>query len=246
MDKMNLIIYKTKLYNVTRAFLCAFPAYLVVIFFIFFVGHYFLIPFFIPFILFIAFNIIIFSFQNLFKSIFTSKIILEFTDEMFLVNVYNHKDVLIKNYSYDWSDIQSYKVYFSKTDITFLTIYLKGNKSKTFPFKDEKDEETAANENSVFSIFYFYVKEYNKSIANEDSIVVSKGFLNTRNGTITIYVFVVIAVFDILLNIMYKPKDSMLFILMGLFVVIGLLLKRSSDRTLFKSINQKKVRPPSD
>ncbi len=242
---MKSIAYVTKIYNAMRASLYGIVIYAAIMFLIISGGIYVHQPI-LGVIIYVIFNSTIFIFQKQYKQIFTRDVLIESNDKAFSIKEYNRKNILIKTHLFNWTDIKAYKCYFSQTNITFLTIYLRNKTYKAFLFKDDKDQTKAINEKSVFSIFYYFVNQYNSSKNAKDIILIEEGFLNTKKGIFIIYSLVLLATLNITINIIYKPKASLPLILMSVFIVIGLFVKRSKDKNLYKTISQQKNQSPFD
>ena len=187
-----------------------------------------------------------FLFQKGYKRLFTRRVELEFDNQYFLIKEYTVKnDVLVKELTIAWTEIQSYKCSFSSSNVIYLVIYLRDGSTKSFSFKDEKNQEQAINEKSVFSIFNYYVGQYNLNKQSESEITLKPGFLTTKSGAFVLYGLAILAVVGIVIHFALAPKTFMLSF-MSFFIIMGLLVKRKTDKTLYNKISQLEPRPPVD
>jgi len=238
-------LYTSKTYNALKAFLLFLPVYASLIGLIIFISIQLHKPL-IAVFGWVIISSVPFLFQKSFKNYFTRRVELEFDNQEFLVKEYNlDTDVLINELNFFWADIQSFKCSFSSSNTIYLVIYLKGGSSKSFSFKDEKDQEEALNEKSVFSIFYYYVRQYNSDKKQEEEITLKPGFLTTKPGAFVLYSLVILAVIGIVIHFVLAPKTFMLSF-MSFFIIMGLLVKRKTDKDLYNKINKLEPKPPTD
>nr|WP_199083284.1 hypothetical protein [Pedobacter sp. ASV19] len=193
----------------------------------------------------IAISTVPFLFQKRVKEAFTRNIELTFDDKNFLIQEYGVKSgSLIKELTIPWAEMESYKCSFS-SGVTYLTIGLRDGSTNNLSFKEEKTQEQIINEKSVFSIFYYYVKQYNSDKQQEDIIILKPGFLTTSAGAFVLYSVATLAVVAIVIHLVLAPKTFGLSF-MGFFIIIGLLVKRKTDKDLYYKINQLEPRLPID
>ena len=187
-----------------------------------------------------------FLFQKKYKTQFTRRVVLEFDEQGFVIKEHTLKTkTFIKEFAVNWIQIRSYKCSFSSSNMTFLNLYLKDGSLKSFSFKDEKTQEQAIKEKSVFSIFNYYAVNYNSNQVPEDKITLRPSFLTTRLGTIVLYTVGILAVITIVIHHLLESKTFMLSF-MSLFIVLGLLVKRRTDKLLYNKISTLDSRLPFD
>jgi hypothetical protein len=239
------VLYNTQTYNVIKASLYALPALVVLVALVMIVARFIHSEAFAVIGWVLACSVP-FLFQKAYKRLFTRRVELEFDKQNFLIKEYTIKnDDLVKELTIAWADIQSYKCSFSSSNMVYLVIYLKDGSSKSFSFKDEKSQEQAINEKSVFSIFNYYVSQYNSDKQPEDEITLKPGFLTTKSGSIVLYTLAILAVVGIVIHFVLAPKTFMLSF-MSFFIIMGLLVKRKTDKDLYNKINRLEPRPPVD
>ncbi|MBS1524144.1 MAG: hypothetical protein JST19_00760 [Bacteroidetes bacterium] len=239
------IFYSSQTYNAFKAFLYFVPFYITLLGTLL-AGSLLLHKPLIAVIGWVLLNSVPFLFQKRFKRIFTRRVELEFDDESFSIKEYHlTDDVLIKQTDIAWRDIKSYKCYFSASSVTYLTIYLENGSNKSFSFKDGKDQDEAVSEKSAFSIFYYFVKQYNSNKEADQKIYITPGFLTTRPGLFLLCILGALVSVGIILHIILQPKSS-LFSVMGLFIVLGLVVKRKKDKDFYDKISQLQPRFPVD
>ena len=95
---------------------------------------------------------------------------------------------------YLWNDINAYRFYFDSKNNTCLTLYLKDKPKRTLIFNDKMNFKNAAKNESVFSLFYAYLKRYNLN-QKENKIYFKPRLLATNTGMyiILLEVFLIIA-----------------------------------------------------
>ena len=221
------ISYTTKSYNVGKAFLFALPAFILITLLLLLIALKSSAPA-IFIVGWIALMTIPFLFQKKFKLLFTRKIILNFDNENFKISGFGLEDNELKNeFNYRWEDIKSYRCYFSASSVTYITLYLRDGSSKNLSFND-KDQNSAVVEESVFSLFYYFVSRYNTNKDPDDKIVFKPGFFTTSNGLVLIVSLLILAIVLIITHFILHPKSAMMS-LMALFIILGLFGKRKKD-----------------
>lgn len=235
--------YKSKTYNVWRAFLFGILIFVLVVISIIIVGR--LIDNFLFVLLgWIGICTVPFLFQKQYKNIFTRKVSLEFDNKCFLVNEYRQDDdVLLKQISVNWSDIKSYKCYFTQSNITYVVMYLRNGSSNTFSFSDEKNQEEAIESKSVFSIFHYFITQYNLDKKKDEMITFRPGFFTTKLGGIVLLSLTSIIILFIIIHFIVDSKTAK-FSFMSVFILLGLLAKREGDKKFYNKINQLDPRSP--
>lgn len=236
---MNKIKYTSKSYNVIKATLIALLLFLIPVILVIGTGRYLHNTNFIYAFVFVL--IFPFLFQKQYKNLFTNKIDLEFDNESFNANEYNHNEELIKKTQIKWNEIESYKFSFSSS-MTDFTLKLKNGSKKHYLFREGMSQEQAINEKSMFSIFYYYIKKYNNE-KNNDEITLKPGFFTTRIGSIVIFSIFCLAVFGIIMHFFINPKTYK-FSFMSFFIILGLIAKRKADINFYNLINQMEPRSP--
>ncbi|WP_426324384.1 hypothetical protein [Pedobacter sp. R-06] len=221
------ISYNTKSYNTGKAFLYALPAYLLITLLLISVARLLMMPK-LGVVAWIVLSVIPFVFQKKIKLLFTRKIILNFDDKNFKISEFGLQDDELKNeFNYRWEDIKSYRCYFSASSVTYITLYLRDGSSKNLSFND-KDQNSAVVEESVFSLFYYFVSQYNINKDPDDKIVFKPGFFTTSNGLALIVSLLILAIVLIITHFIVHPKSAMMS-LMALFIILGLFGKRKKD-----------------
>ncbi|WP_158797323.1 hypothetical protein [Pedobacter sp. L105] len=173
----NKISYGCQTYDPKKGFIYVFPCFILLAEFVIVLGKYFESDTFVVggWIFVCA---VPFLFQKKFKSIFTRRVELEFNNQSFLIEEYKLKDdVLVKELNISWSDIKFYKCSFSTSKITYLVVFFKDGSSKSFSFIDEKNQDQAINEKSGFSLFFYFVNQYNLDHQSEEGISLKPIFL---------------------------------------------------------------------
>ena len=101
------------------------------------------------------------------------------------------------------------------------------------------------SEKSVFSIFHYFICQYNSHEQPENEIILKQGFFTTRAGTVILYCFSLLAVVEIVIHFIVAHKTFVLSFT-SFFIIIGLLFKRTNDKALYDKINQLEPRIPID
>jgi len=237
-------LYNSQTYNPLKAFLYAFPVYALL------TGLLILIirPLHMPglgVVIWIVISIVPFLFQKRFKEVFTRNIELIFDNQSFIIQEYDIKNGgLIKQATIPWAEMEYFKCSFS-SEVTYLTIGLRDGSTNNLSFKEEKTQEQIINEKSVFSVFYYYVRQYNSDKEPGDKIALKPGFLTTKSGAFVLFGVAILAVVAIVIHFVLAPKTFGLSF-MSFFIIIGLLVKRKTDKDLYNKINQLEPRPPID
>lgn len=145
------------------------------------------------------------------------------------------KDKTLKNntYCYKWSEINSYKFYFSAGKYTSLVIYPKIGKRKTFTFWDNKTEKESIENNSIFSIFRNHVKRFNQLNPTEEITLVPNLFA-TRLGFVILWIITLMAITAIGAHIVKPSKSTIGFLIMGICILIPLWIQRSQNKKFYE------------
>ncbi len=239
------VTYCTKLFNPVK---CSFYSWLVLMLGIFLIltivrslqseiAIYILVPIWISMPLF---------FQEKIKDLFRNKVKLGIDEKAVTISILDRMDVVQKETTFYWDEIKSYKFYFSQTNVSFLTIYFKNGSSNSFTFVDEKTQEKAIKEKSVFSIFHYFVSVYNQGKEADDSIAFTPGLYNTKAGVIGVVSFFSIILISIFASLKYKPDMVVVPALFGVSMFLALLGKRVGDNNMKKAIDQLTPRSPFD
>lgn len=230
--------YKTEIFEANKAILFFFIGFLLIVGILIFGGKVLKTPI-IPVIGFICLCIFPFVFEKRIKQIFTKQVFLEFNDLSFSITKYHLKrEIEEGQLNIKWSDIKSYKFYFSPAKNTILTIYLRNGISKTWNFKDNKTSQEAIGRESLFSFFHSYIKQHNASKWDNERITLFQGFLNSKTGSIIIYSEIILVILGSLFHLIMHPQSSFLTILMGGSLVTQQLLKRKQERALYNRISK--------
>ncbi|WP_198170104.1 hypothetical protein [Mucilaginibacter arboris] len=176
-------------------------------------------------------------FLQRFRKIFTRNVIVEFNSQSFLIKEYALKrGDLMHEFNCRWDDIKYYKCTFSSNKYTSISIYLKDGVNKNYVFKDNKAENEAIQEESIFSIFYSYISRYNTDKTFNERIFLSPSFLVTRLGTICIILLAILGIASVLFQFLYAGKLLPLSSLMGFSMLLQLIIRRGNYKKTYNNI----------
>lgn len=176
-------------------------------------------------------------YQKKFKRRFTKDVDMAFDSNGFYFKFYNLESKgKVELLNYNWDDIDSYKFYFTPSKFTGLDIYCRNGKNKRFIFLDNKTQEESIKQKSIFSIFRFYIKDYNLSKTKEGKIIIRPGFLTTKVGTLVIWCCGILIIASIILHIS-KFNASIPFLIIGICSFFPLLLKRRQDKKMYEQMS---------
>lgn len=183
--------------------------------------------------------IVPFLLEKKIKKIFTTRAFLTFNDKTVSI-VISHltDDVVSKELAFSWDEIKSYKIYFSPAKNTLLTIYLNNGTSQMWNFKDNKTFDEAVSEESVFSLFYFFVKQYNANKESDKKIVLIPGYLTTQSGTILLCFIATLIIAAVIVHIIKQPNTSVLSLLVGFSILVQQIVKRKQEKALYNKIEE--------
>jgi len=232
--------YNCQTYNPFKAALYAFPIYILLIVILYLTTMPLHMPM-VGVVGWILISTVPFLYQKRFKLIFTRKIELTFNNQSLVIQEYALKSgSWLKEVMMTWAEMESFKCSFS-SGVTYLTIGLRDGSKHNFSFEEEKTEEQTEeeiiNEKGVFSIFYYYVCQYNSTQQPNDAIIVKPGFLVTMPGAILLYGLTVLAIAAIIIHAAMAPKTFGLSF-MSFFIIIGLVAKRKTDKVLYNKIKE--------
>lgn len=230
--------YDTKEYRATSGFLLLWILLTLTIFISIGVGRWLHIPAYIGVGWIIFLFILPFVFEKRIKNTFTNRVLIEFDDTSFSINNYAVNTDISTHTRFFWKDIKSYKVYFSPAKNTIITIYLKNNTSKTWGFKDNKSSNEAINKDSLFTVFYSHIKQYNVDKSDNEKIILSHGFFDSKLGNAILWAEIVLIILGFSIHLFLHPQSSFLTLLLGFSLVIQQFLKRKQERIIYDKINQ--------
>lgn len=231
--------YKTENYDATKGFLVLWVTFMVAILFLILIGLWLNVPPLVGVFCYIFLCILPFAVEKKIKQLFTQRIFLEFNELSFSVTKYHlKKETLEGQLNFKWSEIQSYKFYFSPAKNTILTFYLKNGKSKTWGFKDNKTSKEAIGGDSLFSVFHSYIKNYNVGKSNDEKITLNQGFLNSKTGSVILYSEIVIIISGFIFHLIMHPQSSFLTLFMGFSLLLQQFLKRKQEKSLYDKISK--------
>lgn len=178
-----------------------------------------------------------FMFLQRFRKIFTRNVVVEFNSQSFLIKEYGlERGDLMNEFNCRWDDIKYYKCTFSGNKYTSLSIYLKDGVNKNYVFKDNKAENEAIQEESIFSIFYSYISRYNTDKTFNERIFLSPSFLATRLGAICIILLAILGVAAIIFQFSLTGKFLPLSSLMGFSMLLQLIMRRGNYKKTYNNI----------
>jgi len=239
------ILYASQTYNVIKAFLYGFPAFIILVALVIVIGRYIHSEAFVA-VGWVSVCSLPFLVQKRYKKLFTRNITLAFDNQGFSISEYTlDGNLLVNDKSINWADMKGYKCYISASNVTYMVIYLQNGSKKSFSFKDEKDQDQAINEKSIFSIVHYFVKQYNSDKEPNAKICIKPPFLVTKSGVFLLYALFALTLLAITLHFIMQPKTS-IFSFMGLFIVLGLMVKRKKDKEFYGKISQLEPRLPFD
>ena len=227
--------YNVEEYKATLGFFYLWIFLMLIILISILIGRLLNIPASIGVIWIVCLFILPFIFEKKIKQAFTKQILIEFEDLSFSIYTFNSKNEISRQINIKWSDIKSYKFYFSPAKNTMLSIYLKDGKIKNWGFKDNKTSKEAISGDSLFNIFHAYISQFNKNTNNR--ILLNRGFLNSKSGSILLYTEIFIVITGFIIHLIFQPQSSFLTFLVGFSLVIQQFLKRNQEKRLYDVIS---------
>lgn len=228
--------YTCLLYNVLKISIFLFPIYIVATFLLVFIGRYLKLPAGVGVFLIIIFWILPFFFEKRIKLKFTKSVLLEFNMDYFSFSTSKiNSEKIIKTMYFKWDELKSYKFYFTPSKVTYLDLYFKKGSFKEFAFKDDKNQEESIRDESVFSIFYSFVKAYNLNKSEEEKIRFVPGLFARKTGVIILYILALLTLTDIILHIL-SYNSNYGFIVFGSIFFLTVLAKRSQQKKFYEQM----------
>jgi len=168
------------------------------------------------------------------RKISTNKVILSFDEDSFSISEYSlESDELIKKQTFIWSNVSGYKFYFSYKLTTSLILFLKDKTKKSFNFLDNKSYDESVKSDSVFSIFYSFVKRHNYG---DQKIIPYKSFFATTAAKFIIIFEALLIVIAFILHIIFHSFSNSLYLLLAVGFLIPQLINRSQNLSMYKKI----------
>ena len=168
--------YNCEIYNFKKAFVYIFLIITLSLGIIGLLAVRFSLVFFFPLGL-ICLLILPYIFKKRIKSLFTNRVLLDFSDEHFSASIYRSENDNAKSkIIFTWDYIKSYKFYFTPNKLTYLSLKLKNGITREIGLKDGTNEEEPIRNESILSVFRLFVKQYNLDQQHSDKIILAKGF----------------------------------------------------------------------
>ena len=204
---------------------------------VFYIGILIRFPYFGA-ICFVILCIIPFIFQKKIKQLFTKQVNIKFEPDGFTIVTFsiNNKERK-RERVYQWDKIKGYKFYFTPNKLTVLDIYFKDGLMKEFPFKENKTLDESINNESVYRLFLNHIKSYNKDKESKEKIALRPPLLTTQTGTWLLIIVGVLAAVAIMLTLI-KGAKNLPFLLIGIFIYLPLLAKRSQDKKFYEKMKK--------
>jgi hypothetical protein len=229
-------IYSTQIYLSKKSALWAFITFLFLSSLLIFIAVIFKASDAFVFIGFAFLAIVPFMFLQKLRNLFTRNVIVKFNSQSFSIKEYDSKgNNLLHEFNCLWEDIRCYKCSFSSNKYTSITINLKDGVNKNYLFKDNKTENESIQEESVFSIFYSYVSQYNTGKTLDEKICLSPLFLASRSGKFCIILLAILGIAAIIFQFLLAGKLA-LSSLMSFSIFLQLILRRENYKTTYKNI----------
>jgi hypothetical protein len=230
--------YTCQIYYAGKAFIIGFPIFMTITIIIILLGRLLNISPGLGVVLVITFWVSPFLFQKKIKNKFTKNALLEFDNNSFSITTSNLNNTEITStLTYNWNEIKAYKFTFTQSKLTYLDIYLKDSKHKEFGFKDNKTEDESINSESVFSIFYSFIKAYNINKQGSEKINFVPGLFTKPSGVILLCVLAALIVADIILHEL-KYDNNIGFIIYAVAIFLGLLGRRIQQRKFYERMSK--------
>ncbi len=227
--------YSCQIYNAKKAFVYFISGWIVSMAAITYLSLQLNAPY-IPLIAFILWIILPFVYLKQFRNYFTKNVLLTFDENHFSITISKlEDDEVVNKIVFKWENIRSYKFYFTPSKLCYLNIFFRKGRFREFGFKEDKTQEEAIKEESVFSIFRRYVNQYNSDKAVKDRILLSPGFLTTKAGTVILVLVGLSMVFATIFYSIHTEKFSPFFIV-GLCSFLPLLGKRWQDKKFYDMV----------
>ena len=166
------------------------------------------------------------------KSLFTYDAQLVFDTDGISITL-SGNDGKERTYTYRWDNVKAYKFYFTPSKLTYLDIYPRTGNFKEFGFKDKKSEDLSIKEESVFSLFRSFVRQYNQDKAGDERIQLTPGFLTTPGGTGILVGTGLLIISAAVIHFTQGGRFTPLFFMAFIFF-LPLFAKRSSDKSLYE------------
>ncbi|RYE26564.1 MAG: hypothetical protein EOP45_03845 [Sphingobacteriaceae bacterium] len=229
-------IYNTQIYLSKQSALWAFITLLVLSAILIFIAVIFKAGDASVFIGFAFLVIAPFMFLQKLRNLFTRDVIAKFNSQSFSIKEYGSKrGNLINEYNCLWEDIKCYKCSFSSNKYTSITLNLKDGVSKNYLFKDNKTENESIQEESIFSIFYSYVSQYNAGKPFDGKICLSPLFLASSSGAICIILLAILGITAIIFQFLLAGKLAFSS-LMSFSIFLQLIIRRENYKKTYKNI----------
>jgi hypothetical protein len=177
------------------------------------------------------------------RAYFSTTAVMEFDSREFKISEYKSNDnSFVKETTIPWADMKGYNFDFLKSaksnfTATNLTIYLRNGKRQRFCFSDEKEQQESLHEKSIFSIFYYFVKQFNHGKTPGSEISLMPGFLSTGAGIALLFSVMGLSVIAIIIHSRVAPDTVYFSWIGGFFITIGIIASRVEARKIFKTIS---------
>lgn len=164
------------------------------------------------------------------------KAVLDLDNESFSITLFSVKaDTILSHDIFLWRDMEAYRFYFDTKDNTCLTLYLKDKRRRTFIFNDKKSFEEAAKGNSVFSNFYFFIRQLSQAGLK---IPPRPGLLASNTGKIIISFEIGLLLFAIVLHLIYHSISKSYYLIFGIIFLIPQIVNRAQNVAAYEKLKK--------
>jgi hypothetical protein len=170
---------------------------------------------------------------------YVKKMELKFSSEKIGIKLFNQQnEEPEEDYSIDYSQIQSFKVYNStKDDSSFLKIVCKDRPSISYTFIGQSNDGNISN---ITSLFVKYVHAYNDQQEEQNKIILTPSLFASKKGKTYIAILTTLLVTLLIFQIVFKPVTIPFSIFASFILTIQIISQRNRDIRDLKEFNNRK------
>lgn len=188
-----------------------------------------------------------FLFQKPYKAFFTRRLDVAFDDHGCVLTEFDRAAARVQREArVGWAQVRAYSFYFSASDITTLALYLRDGTTQRFAFNDGKGFDQASTETSAFSLFYYFLDQYNRHAAGE-KIQCVPGFFATGAGRAVLFALAALVPTGVAGQLVFRLPHEVLYYGSGVcfWMVFALWGTRKGNEQVCARIAQLVPRPPT-
>ncbi len=174
-------------------------------------------------------------FLNTLLKRFTRRVIVNFSNETFSVQIVKPNDSKIEiGDSYELNDLVSYGISFPNRKYVDLRLTLRDGKKIQYSFSTNQIDEDQTEPMVIMDKFHDLITIYNKNNSKDNQIECQPSFYATKSGLVTLICLAICFITAIIIHIIYDLKTFPVTLVVGFVLIFQVIMKRKIELAYFK------------